>query len=315
MPNPTPAPASQPSQPSNSALSADNKVAISAKPVDPKTQVKAVAESIKTGETTKVEPRKFKVKVDNQEREVDEKELVDNYQLRQLSDKKRSEAEKQMAEYAKLFDHLKKDPIKFLKATGIDFDNLSTSYIAKKAEEAMQDPKERELKAAKAEAEQYKKWVEEQKAAQEKAQREAAVNQSREQLHKEIIEALEERKDMGLPIDEHLIIQIAQDLMVQDKAQKPLSAKEALPKTYARTQKWLQGLASKMEGEALVKWLGEDTAMKIRKYDLAQLKAKRAATTAQPQAAVKPQEQRKEQAAPQYKTWSQFKRDTLDKIQ
>ncbi len=101
--------------------------------------------------------------------------------------------------------------------------------------------------------------------------------------------------------------------MVQDKAKKPLNAKEALPATYARTQKWLQGLASKMEGEALVKWLGDDVAKKIRKHDLTQLKAKRA-TPAQPQSNVKPKVEDVKKA-PQYKTWSQFKADTLDKIQ
>ncbi len=243
------------------------------------------------------------------------KEIIEAYQLRQLSDKKRSEADKTLGEYQKLFTALKNDPIKFFRATGMDFDNLATSYIAKKAEEAMMDPKDRELKAAKAEAEQYKKWVEEQKTAQEQSQKQAAIAAERTKIHSEIIQAIEEAKDLGMPVDEELVIAVAQKMILQDKKQQPLNAKEALPKAYASTQKWLQGMASKMEGEALVKWLGNDVALKIRKYDLANLKAKRAQTA--PQAggsAVKPQAEKKLPPSKPYKTWSEFKAQSLDTI-
>lgn len=243
------------------------------------------------------------------------KEIIEAYQLRQLSDKKRSEADKTLGEYSKLFEVYKKDPIKFMRATGVDFDNLATSYLARKAEEQMMDPKDRELQAAKAETEQYKKWVEEQKGAQEKAQQEASVAAERTKLHSEIIQAIEEAKDLGMPVDEELVIAVAQKMILQDKKQQPLNAKEALPKAYASTQKWLQGMASKMEGEALVNWLGKDVALKIRKYDLAQLKGKRAQTA--PQAAsssVKPGLVKKENTKP-YTTWSEFKASKLDTIQ
>ncbi len=313
---PTPSqPSATPSTPATPATTTPT-ASTPAKAVDPKTQVKAVAESIKTGETTTVTPRKFKVKVDNQEREVEEKELIDGYQLRQLSDKKRSEAEKTMAEYTKLFNHLKQDPIKFMRATGIDFDNLATSYLSKKAEEHMMDPKERELQQAKAEAEQYKKWVAEQKASQEKAQKDADFQAKRSEIHSEIIKAIEESKDLGLPVDEELVIHIAQKMILQDKKQQPLNAKEGLLKAHESQQKYLKAIASKMEGEALVKWLGDDVAMKIRKHDLAKLKAKRAQTAPQPGAsAVKAPESKTAPAQKPYRTWSDFKRDTLDKIQ
>lgn len=315
MSNPTPAPSSQPSSTPAAPTTPITAQPQAGKHVDPKTQVKAVVESIKTGEPTASTPKKFKVKVDNQEREVDEAELINNYQLRQLSDKKRSEAEKTMAEYQKLFTHLKNDPIKFMQATGIDFDKLSTSYLARKAEDAMLDPRDRELREAKAKAEQYEKWVNEQKSNQEKAAKEASIASERSKLHSEIIEAIEQAKDLGMPIDEELVIAVAQKMILQDKKQKPLNAKEALPKAYASTQKWMQGMASKMEGESLVKWLGPDVASKIRKYDLAQLKAKRLAAAQQPSAAVKPQEQKGLPTAKPYKTWSEFKKERLDTIQ
>jgi hypothetical protein len=242
------------------------------------------------------------------------KEIIDAYQLRQLSDKKRSEADKTLSEYNKLFEVYKKDPIKFMRATGVDFDNLATSYLSKKAEDAMMDPKDRELREAKAEAEQYKKYVEEQKTNKERLDKEAAIGLERTRIHQEIIQAIEESKELGLPVDEELVIAIAQKMILQDKAQKPLNAKEALPKAYESTQKWLQGMASKMEGEKLVAWLGKDVAMKIRKYDLQQLKAKRAQTAPQSGSLVKPQSSKKVEGQKPYKTWSQFKSETLDNI-
>lgn len=242
------------------------------------------------------------------------KEIIEAYQLRQLSDKKRSEADKTLSEYNKLFEVYKKDPIKFMRATGVDFDNLATSYLAKKGEDAMMDPKDRELREARAEAEQYKKYVEEQKSAQETAQQQAAISAERSKIHQEIIQAIEEAKDLGMPVDEELVIAVAQKMILQDKKQQPLNAKEALPKAYASTQKWLQGMASKMEGEALVKWLGNDVALKLRKYDLQQLKSKRAGTApTSGNSSVKQPSAKKESSKP-YQTWSQFKAANLDTI-
>jgi len=241
------------------------------------------------------------------------KEVIEAYQLRQLSDKKRSEADKTLAEYNKLFQTLKGDPIKFLKAAGIDFDNMATGYLSKKAEEAMLDPKEKEARAQKAELEQYKRYVEEQKAQQEQSKARAAVEHERSKIHAEIVEAIEANKELGLPVDEEMVIAIAQKMILQDKKQKPLNAKEALPAAYASTQKWLQGMASKMEGEALINWLGKDIALKIRKHDLSQLKKSR---TAPAQGSlVKPKEGQAKPAAKPYKTWSEFKAEKLDTLQ
>ncbi len=254
----------------------------------------------------------WEVQVDGKTEKKSRKEILEAYQLRQLSDKKRAEADKTLQEYNKLFETFKKDPIKFMKATGVDFDQLSTSYLAKKAEEAMMDPKERASAEQAAELAKYKKYVEDQKAAQEQATKDAEISASRQAIHKDIIDAIEaEAANLGLPVDEELVIAVAQKMLLQDAKQKPLSAKEALPKAYESSQKYLRGLASKMEGEALVKWMGPEVAMKIRKYDLAQLKAKR--QTPVTQSRVEAPKADAAKAAP-YKTWSQFKRESLDTI-
>lgn len=280
--------------------------------IDPKAPVSAAPVS-KTTPVAQVEDT-WDVHEDGKVVKKSRKEILEAYQLRQLSDRKRSEADKVLAEYQKLHEVSKQDPIKFMKAMGYDFDTMATSYLSKKAEEAMMDPKELEAQKNKAELEQYKKYVEEQKQNATKLASEAAIGRERERIHQEIIQAIEESKEFGMPVDEELVIAIAQKMILQDKKQKPLNAKEALPAAYQSTQKWLQGMASKMEGEAIVKWLGDDVARKIRKYDLGQLKAKRAATVPQAgQSAVKPQTDKKSDSKP-YMTWSDFKKTKLDTI-
>jgi hypothetical protein len=297
-------------QPSTSVNPAANTTPAVSKPTDTSKQPISPAVPAKTSAATPEET--FDVQIDGQVQKKTRKEIIEAYQLRQLSDKKRSEADKVLAEYKRVQEIAQQDPVKFLKLLGHDFEGMATRYLAQKAEDAMKDPKQLEAEKTQAELAQYKQWVAEQKAAQEQQKKQNEIAASRQALHKEIIEAIEEKKELGLPVDEHLIIQIAQEMMVQDKAKKPLNAKEALPAAYAKTQKWLQGMASKMEGEAIVKWLGEDVAKKIRKYDLQQLKSKR--TTAQPQSSVKPQSSKEAPKAKPYKTWSEFKADTLDKI-
>lgn len=305
MANPTPAPT-----PSSQPPAASSQTPVAKAPV---TENKPAVTGDKATDVAAI--KKYKVKIDNAEREVTEKELIDGFQLRELSDKKRSEAEKYMAEYKKLHEHAQKDPIKLLQAMGVDFDKLSVSYLSKKAEDAMKDPKQLEQEKTKAELEQYKKWVEEQKTKQADETKKTAVAQERQRLHQEVIEAVQEKAaEYGLPVDENLIIAVAQDMLVQDKAKKGLNAKEALPKTYERLQKQLHGISAKMDGEGLVKWLGSDVANKIRKYDLAQLKAKRASTAPQGNSLVKPQAAQGDKAVKPM-TWSEFKKTKLDTIQ
>lgn len=253
----------------------------------------------------------YDVQVDGKTEKKTLKELREAFQLRQLSDKKRAEADKTLAEYNKLFEVFKTDPIKFMQAAGADFDKLATGYLSKKAEEAMLDPKEKELRDAKSKAAEYEKWVNEQKTAQKRAEAQKQVDATRSKLHSEIVEAIQEQKELGLPIDEELIIDIAQKMILQDKKQKPLNAKEALPLAVASLQKKIQTLSAKMDGAALINWLGKDVAMKIRKHDLAELKKKRG-TPQQPQSKVV--QKVDEKPAKPYKTWSQFKAETLDQI-
>lgn len=295
--------------------SASNSNPTPASPVAPVAATEAKAASpapiVDKAVATPAAEEMFEVQIDGKAEKRTRKELIEAYQLRQLSDKKRSEADKTLSEYNKMWEVFNADPIKFFKAAGKDFDKLATGYLSKKAEEAMMDPKEKELRDAKAKNEEYEKWVNEQKTAKQRAEAQQKINIERTKIHSEIVTAIEEAKDLGLPVDEELVMSIAQKMMLQDKKQKPLNAKEALPAAVASQQKFIAGIASKMDGAALINWLGKDVAMKIRKHDLSELKKKRGSNPAQPNSLIKPKTVENAEIKP--KLWSAYKKELDEK--
>ena len=70
---------------------------------------------------------------------------------------------------------------------------------------------------------------------------------------------------------------------------------------------WQKDFSAKMDGEALVKWLGEDTVNKIRKYDLARYKARQA----QPQQPTVKAEEKKEEPNVNGDRWAWLKSQGL----
>src|ERR1700693_677068 len=124
MPNVNPTPSSAPVPPVASAS------APSAKPVDPKSQP-AGTPVASTPPVPKVPEETFEVVIDGKAERKTRKEIIEAYQLRQLSDKRRSEADKILGEFKKLQELGQKDPIKLMKAMGYDFDNIATQYLAR----------------------------------------------------------------------------------------------------------------------------------------------------------------------------------------
>lgn len=142
--------------------------------------------------------RKFKLKVDGQEVEVDEEELKRGYAHQKAANKRFQEgvkAKKQAEEFIKM---LKDDPLKVLSHPDIGHDvrRLAEEYLTAQLEEEMLDPKEKELRQLKKENETYKEKVEREKAeAQAKIQEQLKQKYAKEYSDKFVV-AL---KETGLP--------------------------------------------------------------------------------------------------------------------
>ena len=230
--------------------------------------VEAGAES--GGEQSQV--RKYKVKIDGDELEVDESELLAGYQTRKAADKKFQEAAMARKQAEEFIGLLKTDPVKVLThpGLGLDFRQLAEQFIVQQLEEEMLDPRDRELKK-------YKAMVEEQQAEQ-KRQLERQQAEQAEQLKlkytedysNQIVEALQ---SSGLPKTERTVKAMAKYLHMGLQHGVDLKAAEVVEfvkQDYINDQKELFGA---LDGDTLLNILGEDVANKIRKSDVKRLKS------------------------------------------
>jgi hypothetical protein len=253
--------------------------------------------------------KKYKVKVNGEELEVTEEELIKGYQIRKAADEKFREASMLRKQAEEFISLLKKDPIKVLTHPnlGLDFKKLAEEYLYQQLEEELMDPKDRELKKYKAMIEE----MERQKQEQERAEREAMIEQLKAEYSqnyvKDITEALQ---SSGLPKNEFTVKRIAYYMHEGLKRGYNLSAKQVAPlvkEDYIKEQK---ALYSSLDGDLLVQLLGDDLVNKIRKYDVEKLKAKKTPVTPKDQPVSRSESKPKDKK----KTYEDYMKEVYSKL-
>lgn len=210
------------------------------------------------------EIRKYKVKVSGQEVEVDEKELLRGYSHQQAANKLYQEAQKTKKQ-AEEFVSMLKDPEKFYEVAaklGHDPRNLSESYLVKKLEEEMLDPKERELREYKA------KW----EGVEKEKQRVLEAKYAKD-YNDQFVQALQETEVLA---SKETVAEMATYIRNAAKIGFKMTPKEAAMLVKEDHEKrehaYTRSRLSSLEGDALIKFLGEDVANKLRQYDVSKLK-------------------------------------------
>jgi hypothetical protein len=217
--------------------------------------------------------KKYKVKVNGEDMEVTEDELIQGFQTRKAADAKFREAAMARKQAEEFISLLKKDPIKVLShpSLGIEFRKLAEEYLYNQLEEEMMDPKDRELKKYKAIMEEQERARDERAKAEQEAQIEQLKAEYSQNYVKDITEALQ---NTGLPKNEFTVKKIAFYMAEALKRGYSLTAKQVAPlvkEDYIKEQK---ALYSSLDGDMLVQLLGDDLVGKIRKYDVNKVKAK-----------------------------------------
>ncbi len=222
-------------------------------------------------EMTPAELKKYKVKVDGEEMEVDEDELLSNYQLKKASDKRFQEAmqaRKQSEEFIRL---LKQDPAKVLShpSLGVDVKKWAEDYLITELKRETMTPEQREIEEYKAKLAKYQEQEEAEKKKQLESEREAVVQKYQEDYNKQIMGALE---TSGLPKTEFTVGRMIHYMSKALQNGYELSAKDVTDLVKKDYQKDTQSLYSQLDAETLISILGEDIAKKIRKHDLDKIK-------------------------------------------
>lgn len=191
----------------------------------------------KNDESTEVEetkePVKRKVKVDGQELEVTEEDLIRDYQLKETSYKRMQEASKlskELQPYVPIIEALKKGDLKVLKDLGVPRDALrdfSEKELLAYIEEQEMDPNERRARDLERERDEYKKRLEQEEKTRKEIEIEKLNAKAAEEIESEIVEALQE---VNLPLkgNYRLVRRMAEQMFAAlESGNEKITAKQA----------------------------------------------------------------------------------------
>lgn len=226
---------------------------------------------------TAAEIKKWKIKADGKEEEIDEKELVRRASLSTGAQKRMQEAADLRKKMAALVEGVKKNPVESLfdPALGLTKEQIQTAFEDWYKREVLEPetltPEQKRLRQAEGELKQLRE-----KAAGEAKEREAEQMaklqaETRSQYDKQIFEALEAAK---LPKKPFTVKRTAYYMYqaLERGIDAPLEAITKLVKQdYQDAQRELYENA---DIETLVEMLGENFFNRLRKHDVEKLKTK-----------------------------------------
>lgn len=270
------APVATPSSPTSPDAKAAAPAALdaTAKPV--------VAEAPKP--PTAAEIKKWKLKIDGQDVDMTEDELVKNAQLGRAGQKRMQEAAQLRKNMEGFIEMLRKDPVRVLSDPniGVDVKRMAEAIINNELEEMQKSPElkekeklERELKELR---DKHKKDEEDRKSAEfQRLQQQASV-----QLEGDIITAL---KDGGLPKTPYTVKKMAEIMMTALANDIDLSAKDILPLMKQQMHSEVREMFASAPEDVMEEMLGKDNVTRLRKRAVARAKAAKSIATVE---AVKP---------------------------
>jgi hypothetical protein len=250
----------------------------------------------------------MKLKVGGREVELEEPEVIRKAQLAEGAEQKFREAAEMRKQAQQFVEALRTNPMAVLThpELGINFRELAEQYLGTELQKELMSPEQRELEelrsfkrqqeeAAQAQAQQQ------QTTAQRKAEMEA-VQRAQAQYDRDITEVLQKSQ---LPKSPYTVKRVAEVLMSALEKGYELDVPTAVDMVRERYVQDIQAMVGGLDGESLIKMLGDGVLGKLRKYDLARIKAKiqPEQSTAAPQVTAQPAASGKEQERLRPQEW------------
>lgn len=218
-----------------------------------------------------VEKKKYKVKVDGAESEVDEDELLRGYQTRKASAKHLEEAAAIRKQAENFLELLKTNPRKVLShpTLGHDLRKFAEEILGEALEDELMEPSARELKQLKQQLKEREEKEAAQKAyAEEQIRNELKVKYT-EHYQNEILKTLEAADLPKTPETVKRMAYYMHQGLSRSMDLKPSDVVDLVKEDYMVAIKSLFG---SVDGEKLMELLGEDVTSKIRKVDVSRVK-------------------------------------------
>lgn len=251
-----------------------------------KEAVKSAAEKLKPKGTVEETPvqeaarevlRKMKLlDKDGTEIEVDEDEVKKTYLQRREHQRAANQIlqeGKAARKQAEEFIAMMKDPEKFFevaKKLGHNDRELAEKRLAKYLEEEMMDPREKELRDAKAKVEQYELEKKQEKERIEAQRHEALKAKYAKQYTEEFTTSL---KKYDLPADKDTVAMMASYIKRTAQIGFKMTTDEAAQLVKEDLQNKYRKVVQSADGKLLMELLGDEVANKIRKFDTERLKS------------------------------------------
>lgn len=217
--------------------------------------------------------RKYRLKVDGVEEEVDldsfdDATLVKELQMARAARKRMAEAAEVRKSFKSFMEQLQKDPVNTLKNKalgGIDIRKQIEDQILREYEESQLPPEQRkalELERKLAEREQQLQAIEQERIAAAQEQFNARVEQETEA---ELMQALQ---TSGLPQTRETLSIMAQVAKLNLQHGIELTPEQIAAETRARIQRMHGVVTQSLKGEALIKHLGDEVVKEVLRYKL-----------------------------------------------
>lgn len=216
--------------------------------------------------------RKFKVKVDGEEIEIDENQLISDYQTKRAADKRFQEAAKLRKQAEEVIHLLKTDPRAALRHPAIQANEreLAEAILAEELENELLDPKDRQIKQLQRELKEKSDTEAETKAAAEAKSISEAEAQYTAAYETSISAAL---TTAGLPITNMTVRSMTSYLQNALEAGYDMEPKQVVDLVRQDYQAQIKELFSASDANTITQLLGEDGLKKVRGIDLSRLKS------------------------------------------
>lgn len=277
-PSSSPSTSSSPSAPSSSSAPTQSTPSNKGVPNAPGGNAPQGTAEAKVDAAAKAEEvRKWKLKVNNQEREVTEAELIRRAQLGYSADEKFQKANEIKSQAEDFFRMLKKDPMAVLMhpELGLDMRNLAENFLAGELKKEMMPPEQRELEELRAyRAEQQQAAEEAQKQQMTQAQQaefSRAQKRAATEYDTKITEVLQAA---DLPKQPRTVKRVAETLKAALEKGYDLDIESAVDMVREEYLADFKQMFGGLKGESLTKFLGDDALREVRQFDLARLKAR-----------------------------------------
>jgi len=210
------------------------------------------------------EKRKLKAKVNGQEIEVSEEEILRDYQKYKAADANLKEAATLKKQLEGFVSYLKENPKEGLKQLGIDPRKFSEDTLMAFLEDEMMDPKDKELKTTKARVEELERKEKAEADREKEAEMAQLEKHYADDYSNKIIAALEAEKIPRTAFTVRRMASYMSEGLKRGVDLSPSDVSKQVKKDYSEDY---STIFMGMTPEEIVSVFGDDLIKKIRKYD------------------------------------------------